>query len=109
MSLPNIKTTWAPMGIDVEPFDEWLIRQERSFISSELAKMKYLDELYLTRLNHLSKSLIGDSCFFAKEVRLACDQLTIMHNSTYADKLIRGERLSPNLHEEYVKKTSCYG
>ncbi len=107
--MANFKKTWEGLGIDLPAFSEWVKGQEHIFASDSAAKLNYLSWLYAQRLDAVSKSIIGDTCPFAKEVRLACDQLSVTGDSHYADRVIRGERLAPNLHQDYVAKTNCYG
>jgi hypothetical protein len=105
----SFRTTWESLGVDVPDFHQWMIDKESKFSSQSTAKLAYLSSLYQQRKDFVSPSLIGDTCPFAMEVRLACDQLSITGDSTYADRLIRGERLNPNLHPDYIAKTKCHG
>ncbi len=107
--MTSFKKTWEGLGIDLPEYSEWLKGHELMFASESAAKLHYLSWLYDQRADAVSKSLIGDACPFAKEVRLACDQLGVTGDSHYADRVIRGERLAPNLHLDYVAKTNCYG
>jgi hypothetical protein len=63
----------------------------------------------MERVDHVSPNPIGDICFFARELRMAIDQISVMHITEYADRLVRGERLTVDLHHEYVERTKCYG
>lgn len=107
--LPNMKSTWAPLGISVELFSEWNLKNAMNFGSESAAKLVYLESIYTQRQAHVSQWLLGDCCPLAKEIRLACDQLSVTGCSDYADKLISGKRLAVGLHEEYVAITKCYG
>lgn len=107
--MPNFKSTWESLGIDLPEYHEWLKTQGSKFASESAAKLCYLSWLYDQRAEFVSNSLLGDTCPFAKEVRMACDQLSVTGESSYADLVIRGERLAPNLHQDYVAKTNCYG
>lgn len=107
--MTDFKKTWASLGINLPNFWEWLSDQDSTFSTDAAAKLAYLAWLYSQRAAFVSQSLIGDCCPFAKEVRLACDHLSVTGDETYADRLIRGERLNPNLHPDYVAITGCYG
>ncbi len=106
--MADFRKTWAGLGIDLPEFSVWLETQKTKFASESAAKLCYLAWLYDQRAKLVSNSLLGDACPFAKEVRLACDQLSVTGESSYADRVIRGERLAPNLHQDYVAKTNCY-
>lgn len=104
----NFSNTWKGLGIDLPDFTTWLSENSNNFSTENCAKMSYLSWLYKQRIDYVSSSLIGESCPFAKEVRLACDQLSITGDSFYADQLISGKRLAIGLHPDYVKETNCY-
>jgi len=105
--LPNLTSTWENLGGEnLTPFDGGLS-------SSDGAKAIWLDNMFrnvggMPLNNSLSGFSVQGNTLKA-EIAMAYFSLVYQGNSLLADKFIQGERLTPNLHPEYVQKTKCNG
>lgn len=108
-ALPNLLSTWHGLGGEqLTPFSGDVDNPEH-----EGAKAIWLDEMFratggMPKNNSLSGfSQAGNT--LQAEIAMAYFALVRCGDSTLADKFIRGHRLIPNLHPNYVARTRCYG
>lgn len=77
------------------------------------SKSTWLDEMFratggMPKNNSLSGFCQSGNTLQA-EIAMAYFALTLCGDSTLANKFIKGHRLVPDLHPEYVARTHCYG
>lgn len=117
MELPNQSVTW---GKEVESFDDWKLRQSCVYASEGAALGMYLQEQLRIEGESLPKlkfknvlvglpEWLGENNNRAQELLYAYLALTVERNETPARMLIKGLRLMPGLHPDYVARTRCYG
>lgn len=108
---PNLLSTWHGLGGEnLTPFDESI--ELDGSIEIDGAKAAWLDDMFRAVGGiYASNSLSGFSKngnTLQAEIAMAYFSLVHVNDSTLADKFIMGERLTANLHPEYVERTNCY-
>lgn len=106
---PNLLSTWKGLGGEkLTPFSGDVDNP-----NLDGAKAAWLNEMFratggMPKNNSLSGfSPSGNS--LQAEIAMAYFSLALCGDSTLANKFIKGHRLVPNLHPDYVARTRCYG
>jgi hypothetical protein len=106
---PNLLSTWEGLG------GEMLTPFEGEVDNPDLdgAKAIWLDNMFratggMPKTNSLSGFSQSGNTLQA-EIAMAYFALVRCGDSALANKFIKGYRLVPNLHPDYVSKTLCYG
>lgn len=123
--VPNQQTTWAALSPRVEEFSDWQQRTAGKYASKDTELLVYLsDQLGLeeerikrSRFKHpvLNHPVLGLLDYMSasnnrmKELCYAYLAIAVAADSEPAKKLIAGQRLTPELHPDYVASTNCYG
>lgn len=105
---PNLLSTWAGLGGEqLTPFIGDVNDPEL-----DGAKAVWLNNMFraaggMPKHNSLSGfSKAGNT--LQAEIAMAYFSLVLCDDNTLANKFIKGQRLVPNLHPDYVARTNCY-
>lgn len=116
--LPNQKNTWASLHGDVETLDEFYKRRSDLRPAGRSTELNlYIDDQLKKENDKLAGQNLGfhqvGSYSTSENNRLGelmYAKMALIHNNVeLAEKLVLGHRLHPNLHDDYVAKTKCYG
>jgi len=105
-NLPNQKNTWKPLKIT--SYEEWIKKRSGKYINQDTSIVAYIDQQIHALEGETDLKSITLQGARLKELTYAKLHYHLTYDLSLCNKIIRGQRLCTQLHEDYVKESKCY-